>query len=97
MRSAAAKSTERTERLEARITRRQKSLFRQAAALQGRSLSDFVVQSASEAAAKALRESRIIEITADEQKRLLEILANPPAPGPRLRAAVRRRRELLGE
>lgn len=87
---------ERIERLEARITKNQKTLFKKAAALQGRSLSDFIVQAASEAANRIVREQRIIALTAEEQKVFVEALLKPAKPGPRLRAAARRYRKAVG-
>ena len=87
----------RTERLEARITRGQKALFKQAAELQGRTLSDFIVQAASEAANRLMQEQRVITLTAREQKVFVETLLNPPAPGPRLRIAARRYRKMMSQ
>ncbi|MGH6959741.1 MAG: DUF1778 domain-containing protein, partial [Dongiaceae bacterium] len=45
-------SRTRAERLEARISRDQKTLFQRAAELQGRTLTDFVVSSAQDAAVR---------------------------------------------
>jgi uncharacterized protein (DUF1778 family) len=88
---------ERTERLEARITRTQKALFKQAAALQGRTLSDFIIQAASEAAARVVQAQKVITLTTQEQKVFVEALLNPPEPGPRLRSAARRYRKIMGQ
>jgi uncharacterized protein (DUF1778 family) len=87
---------ERTERLEARITQAQKALFKQAAELEGRTLSDFIVQAASEAAIRTVQAHQVIALTAQEQKVFVEALLNPPAPGPRLRSAARRYRKMMG-
>jgi uncharacterized protein (DUF1778 family) len=88
---------DRNERLEARITKNQKALFKQAAELQGRSLSDFIVQAASEAATRIVQEHQVITLTAQEQATFVEALLNPPKPGPRLRAAARRYRKVMGQ
>lgn len=93
----ASTSRERTERLEARITRAQKALFKQAAEIQGRSLTDFVVQAASDAATRSIRQRQSIELTSREQAAFVEALLKPAAPGPRLRAAARRHRKLVGK
>ena len=85
----------RIERLEARITPVQKALFKQAAELQGRTLSDFVVHAASEAALRIVEEHKVITLTAREQASFVEALLNPPKPGPRLRAAARRYRKVM--
>ena len=83
-------TSERTERLEARITRSQKKLFRRAADLQGRSLSDLVVQTVTEAATDVVRTHELIVLTPEESKKFVEVLMNPPGPNERLRAAWRK-------
>lgn len=88
-------SQERSERLEARVTRKQKALLKQAAELQGRTLSDFVVQAASEMAMQVVAQHQSITLTAQEQAVFVEALLNPPEPGPRLRAALRRYRKMV--
>ncbi|MFH0730991.1 MAG: DUF1778 domain-containing protein [Pseudomonadota bacterium] len=86
---------ERTERLEARITQAQKDLFKQAADLEGRTLSDFLIQAASDAALRTVQAHLVISLTTQEQKAFVAALLNPPAPGPRLRSAARRYRKLM--
>lgn len=86
---------ERTERLEARVTQAQKTLFKQAAELEGRTLSDFIVQAASEAARRTVQAHQVISLTVQEQKVFVESLLNPPEPGPRLRTAATRYRKLM--
>jgi uncharacterized protein (DUF1778 family) len=86
---------ERSERLEARITQAQKALLKQAAELQGRTLSDFIVQAASEKAIRVVQEHQVITLTAQEQAVLIEALLKPPAPGPRLRSAARQYRKMM--
>lgn len=88
---------ERSERLEARITQAQKALLKKAAELQGRTISDFVVQAASEAAIRVVQEHQVIDLTAREQAVLIQALLNPPAPGPRLRFAARRYHKTMSQ
>ncbi|MBI4596602.1 MAG: DUF1778 domain-containing protein [Candidatus Tectomicrobia bacterium] len=88
---------ERTERLEARITRAQKALFKQAADFQGRTLSDFIVQAVSETAIRVVKEHQVITLTTQEQAAFVEALLTPPEPGPRLRAAAGRYRKIMGQ
>lgn len=90
-----ASGQERSERLEARISRDLKELFKQAAKLQGRTLSDFVVQAASEAANRVVEEHRLIRLTTKEQSVFVNALLNPPPPGSKLKAAFRRYREVM--
>jgi uncharacterized protein (DUF1778 family) len=72
-------------------------LVKEAARLQGRSVSDFVVQAAADAASRVVREQQVLVLTAEEQKTFVECLLNPPAPGKRLREAARRYKKLMGE
>ena len=89
-------SRPRVERLEARISREQKQLFQRAADLQGRSLTDFVVSSAQEAAVRTIGEMQIIRLNAEDSRAFAEALLNPREPTKRLRAAARRYREFIG-
>ena len=80
----------RSERLEARISREQKRLLAKAAALEGRSLSDFVISSAQEAARKTLREHEILVLGAQDQEAFVAALLDDTPPGETLRNAARR-------
>src|SRR4029077_2326539 len=83
-------ATAKTARLEARVTGDQKALFQHAADLTGRSLTDFVVSSAEEIAARTVREREVLTLTGRDRKVFLEALLNPPPPSKRLRQAARR-------
>lgn len=89
-RNADTHAAARNARLEARITGAQKSLFQRAAALSGRSLSDFVVSSVQEAASRAIREHEIMAVTGADRDRLVSALLDAPEPGQRLRRAAQR-------
>jgi uncharacterized protein (DUF1778 family) len=91
-RSASARSSaqKRDERLEARISRHQKALFQQAAELQGRTLTDFVIGSAHEAAVRTIEELRTIRLSAEQSRAFADALLNPPEPNAKLRAAAER-------
>jgi uncharacterized protein (DUF1778 family) len=89
-------SRPRVERLEARISRDQKRLFQRAADLQGRTLTDFVVSSAQEAAVRTIGEMEIIRLNAEDSRAFAEALLKPREPTERLRAAARRYREFIG-
>ena len=86
----------RDERLEARISRDQKALFRRAAELQGRSLTDFVIASAQDAAVRTIEEMQTIRLNAEESRVFVEALLNPREPNARLKAAADRYLKLLG-
>ena len=83
-------------RLEARISPTQKSVLQRAAALSGRTLSEFVVASAHEAAAKLIQEHERIRLSRAEQTAFVKTLLAPPAPGSALRKAVAIYKKRLG-
>ncbi len=83
-------------RLEARISLEQKAVLQQAAALSGRSLSEFVVASAQEAAKRLIQEHETIRLSRSEQVAFVTALLNPPAPSKRLRQAAAAYRKQMG-
>lgn len=72
--------TPRTARVEARIAPDVLAVVRRAAEIQGRSISDFLVDAAKEAAYRAIEESQIIRLSVDDQQRFADLLLNPPPP-----------------
>jgi uncharacterized protein (DUF1778 family) len=85
-----ALSKERRERLEARVTSRQKALLKRAAAIRGRSLTDFVVSAAEEAAERVLRSEFVISLGAEDSAAFAAALLTPPRPNKALTAAAER-------
>jgi uncharacterized protein (DUF1778 family) len=75
-------------RLEARVTAAQKSMLQRAAALSGRTLSEFVVASAQEAAKRVMQEHATIQLSRSEQVAFVSALLDPPKPSARLRRAA---------
>ena len=75
------------ERLEARIDAETKALFQRAAELQGRSLTDFVISSAADAARRALLDQQALELSQRDRQAFVEALLQPPPPSARLREA----------
>lgn len=84
-----------TARLEARLPADIHALLKEAADLQGRTLSDFVITSAREAAEEAIARNNEIRLTLAEQKRFAEAILNPPSVAPALRKAMKNRGRLL--
>lgn len=78
-----------SERIATRVTPEQKTLIAEAAAVCGRTLTEFMVESAQRDATRVLEESRVIRLTAEHQARLAEALLNPPEPNDALKAAAR--------
>jgi uncharacterized protein (DUF1778 family) len=85
-----------TARLEARLPADVHSLLKRAAELEGRSLTDFVVEAAREAARRTLEEHAIFRLSLEDQERVAEALLRPPAPTAAMRRAFERHRELFG-
>ena len=83
------------ERLEARLSRKAKALCQKAATIQGRSLSDFVISSAVEAATRIVRENEFVLLTQRDRIAFIETLLNPPAPNSRLQKAAERHRRVF--
>jgi len=82
--------TSKSARFEARITAEQKSLFLKAATLTGRSLTDFVVASAQEAATRTVQQHEAMTLSIRGRKAFVAALLQAPAPGARLRKAAQR-------
>jgi uncharacterized protein (DUF1778 family) len=75
-------------RLEARVSTVQKNLFQRAADLSGRTLSEFVVASAQDAAERLVQDQNVIRLTPAEQTAFVKGLLQDIEPGPRLRQAA---------
>jgi uncharacterized protein (DUF1778 family) len=90
------RSRERAERLETRVTADQKSLIERAAALQGRSVTDFVLASVQEAARRAIEEHQRLGLSLRDSRAFVEALVSPAPVNSRLRETVRRYREKTG-
>lgn len=84
-------------RLEARLPTHVYTLIKRAAEIQGRSLTDFVVSAAREAAHKAIEEAEVIHLSVEDQQRFAEAILNPPEPTPALRRAFDRHRRLFSD
>jgi len=85
-----------TARLEARLPADVLALLKRAAEIQGRSLSDFVVTTAREAAIRAIEEAQVIQLSMEDQRRFAEALINPPPLAPAMERAIARHRRLVG-
>jgi uncharacterized protein (DUF1778 family) len=90
----AAKSP-RQARLEARITQEQKALFERAAALEGRSITAFIVEHLQVAAEETIQRKQAIALTACGSEAVVRALLNPPEPNERLVEAFERHRDLI--
>jgi uncharacterized protein (DUF1778 family) len=86
-----------TARLEARLPADVLEVLKRAAEIQGRTLTDFVVTAAREAAVQAIEEHHIIRLSLADQRAIAEAILNPPEPNAALKRAFERRRELFGD
>jgi uncharacterized protein (DUF1778 family) len=86
----------RAERLEARVTTEQKALIERAAALQGRTVTDFVLTSVQDAARRAIEDHQRLDLSVRDSQAFVEALLNPQPVNDRLRDTVRRYREETG-
>ena len=85
----------RTAGVESRIAPDVLMLVRLAAEIQGRSVSDFLVVSAQEAAYRAIEAAQIIRLSIEDQQRFADVLLKPPAPSPALKRAGRAHKKLI--
>ena len=99
MANAASKATRgriRARRLETRVTAEQKTLIEHAAALQGRTVTDFVLTSVQDAARRAIEEHQRLELSVRDSQAFVDALLNPKPVNDRLRDTVQRYREATG-
>jgi uncharacterized protein (DUF1778 family) len=66
--------TNRTARIEARIAPAALAIVRRAAEIQGRSVSDFVVAAAQEAAGRTIEETEILRLSVEDQRIIAEAI-----------------------
>jgi uncharacterized protein (DUF1778 family) len=85
----------RTARIEARISPDALAIVKRAAEIQGRSVSDFVVAAAQEAAHRTIEETQIIRLSVEDQRALAEAILNPPPLAPAMERAIERYRKIV--
>ncbi len=93
---AANRRRHKDERIYVRVSEDVKRTLERAAEVTGRSLSDFVVNSAFNAAQKAIDDVERMHLAAEDRAVFLAALTNPPAPNDALKAAAARHRKLIG-
>ena len=87
----------RNARIEARIAPEGLALVKRAAEIQGRSLSDFVVAAAQEAAHRTIEETHLIRLSVEDQRRFVDLLLDPPPIAPALERAREAHARLFGK
>lgn len=84
------------DRQELRLPRLLKAHLAQAAELLGETVTQYVLETVAERVSHDLASATTWELTVPEQRRLLELLATPPAPTAAFLEATRRADELFG-
>ena len=84
-----------TARLEARISTELHAMLKHAAEIQGRSLTDFVVSAAQEAAQRAIEQGEVVRLSLADSERFAQAILSPPDPSLALERAFERRRRRL--
>ena len=85
-----------TKRVEVRLAPAAKELLERASALEGRSLSDFILSSAMTEAKRTISEHERMSLSARDREAFVNALLNPPAPTAWARAASKRFKERAG-
>jgi uncharacterized protein (DUF1778 family) len=83
-------------RLEARVSPDVLALLKRAAEIDGRSLSDFVVTAARQAAEKTVVQADVITLSYEDQLRFAQALIDPPPLTPAMECAIDRYKRLAG-
>ncbi len=87
----------RTERFDARLSTTDKQLLERAAKLSGRTLTEFVLSTARDAARETIeRFEGMVLADPRDQAAFVAALLDPPAPNARLKAAARRYARTIG-
>lgn len=89
-------STTKAERIEARITRAQKQMLQRAAEIDGRTLTDFILNSAQAAARQIIHQHELLLLRDKDREIFINALLKPPAPNAKLRRAARRHNQRSG-
>ncbi|PFH27037.1 MULTISPECIES: type II toxin-antitoxin system TacA family antitoxin [Burkholderia] len=84
-----------TTRFEARIETDVHAVIRRAAEIQGRTMSDFVVSAAREAAQRAIADAEIIRLSVTDSERFAQAILSPAEPVDALKRALERHDQLL--
>jgi uncharacterized protein (DUF1778 family) len=86
-----------TQRLEVRVGADQKRMIELGAALRGQTVTNFLVQTAAQAAQEAIEAHKVVQLTLEGQLVFAKALRNPPKPGAALQKAFRSRAAILSE
>lgn len=88
------KEEQKEQRINLRASAAVKNTLVRAAAVSGRSLSDFIVASALDAAHSAIENHERLSLSAEDREVFLNAIFNAPAPNKELRNAAKRYKQL---
>ena len=78
------------QRIDLRLTDDDKSMIEEAAAISNQSVSQFMLNSASQRAAEVIEQHRRVILNEESWTRVRDALSNPPSPGEKLKRAAKR-------
>lgn len=85
------------ERFNARLSTRQKQILERAAAIQGRTLTGFVLVHAQEAAEKVIQDNAVLHLSERDAQAFFAALTAPAPPSDALHVDIARMREIFGD
>ncbi len=74
-----------------RAPQKARDLIEKAAEVSGKTMTDFILESATQHAIDVLLDQRLFVLEADKYEAFLSALDNPPPAGPKLKALMKRR------
>ena len=78
------------QRIDLRLTDDDKSMIEEAAAITNQSVTQFMLNSASERAAEVIEQHRRVVLNEKSWAKVMNALSNPPAPNEKLKRAAKR-------
>ena len=78
------------QRIDLRLTDDDKSMIEEAAAITNQSVTQFMLNSASECAAEVIEQHRRVVLNEESWAKVMNALSNPPAPNEKLKRAAKR-------
>lgn len=78
------------QRIDLRLSDEDKSLIEEAAAMTNQTITQFMVNSASERAAEVIEQHRRLILNEASWNQVMDAISNPPAPDSRLKRAAKR-------
>lgn len=78
------------QRIDLRLTDEDKKMIEEAAAMTNQTITQFLVNSASERAAEVIEQHRRLVLSEESWNRVMDAIENPPAPNDKLKRAAKR-------